>query len=580
MTNINPRTYHAALEDFYKARRQAALQELLARFTGANTQLLSYDEIRQQFQLTNVRDRGLEEIPLDKIVGSVGRYQDFTRNFLPKSDSNKERWARVKATQEDLAGLPPIEVYQVGDAYFVIDGNHRVSVARRLKMPTISAYVTEVKTRVPLEADDDPNEIICKARYAAFLEQTNLDKLRPDANLLMTFCGHYHMLLEHIAVHRHFLGLEQQREIPYEEAVASWYDHVYLPVVQMVREQGVLRYFPRRTEADMYVLLAEYRAELAQALDWDVSLETAVTELTQQQRTPLQAAAEAGGKLLDAIAPDALEGGPPPGQWRLERMSKRPSQRLFDDLLVAIGSRPSDWRALDAGIQIAQRGRSRLLGLHVTPDDAEEELDDAALQAEFERRCAEAGVEGHFALDRGPVARTIVARSIYVDAVIIPLNAPPGESVRERYVSGLQYILRHTPRPILTVPQQTTSTFNHALLAYGGHPAVREEALFVAAYLAARYQIGLTVLSVGEKAETAELLAQARTYLQEFEAPAEFVARSGPVEEAIVSTAVSVNADFLIVGSFAYSPLRTLLKGSTINRLFLQDYPNPILICR
>ncbi len=580
MSEFNPRTYHAALEDFYRARRQAALQELLARFTGANTQLLSYDEIRQQFQLTNVRPRGLKDIPLDKIVGSVGRYKDFTRNFLPKSDSDKERWARVKATQENLAGLPPIEVYQVGDAYFVIDGNHRVSVARRLDMPTISAYVTEVNTRVPLEADDDPNEIICKARYAAFLEQTNLDKLRPDANLVMTFCGHYHTLLEHIEVHRYYLGLEQQREIPYEEAVVSWYDHVYLPVVQMVREQGILRYFPQRTEADMYVLLAEYRAELAQALGWDVSLETAVTELTHQQRTPLQAVADAGSKLLDMMVPDELEGGPPPGQWRLERVNKRPSQRLFDDLLVAIGSRPSDWRALDAGIQIARKGQSRLLGLHVIPENAAAKPDEAALQAEFERRCAEAGVAGYFALDHGPIARTIVARSVFADAVIIPLNSPPGESVRERYVSGLQYILRHTPRPILTVPQQTTSTFSHALLAYGGHPAVREEALFVAAYLTARYQMGLTVLSVGETAVTEELLAQARTYLQEFEAQAEFVARTGPVEEAIVATAVSVNADFLIVGSFAYSPLRTLLKGSTINRLFLQDYPNPILICR
>ncbi len=575
---MNPRTYHAALEDFYKARRQAALQELLARFTGANTRLLSYDEIRRQFRLTNARPRGLEDIPVDKIVGSVGRYKDFTRTFLPKSDADKERWARVKATQEDLAGLPPIEVYQVGDAYFVIDGNHRVSVARRLGMPTISAYVTEVQTRVPLAADDDPNEIICKARYAAFLEETNLDKLRPDAALLMTFCGHYQTLLEHIAVHRYYLGLEQKREIPWAEAVASWYDHVYLPVVQMVRDQGILRYFPQRTEADMYVLLAEYRAELAEALGWDVSLETAVTELAQQH-TPRQTLAGAGSKLLDAILPEELESSPPPGQWRLERVSKRPSQRLFDDLLVAIGSRPSDWRALDVGIQIAQRGQSRLLGLHVIPDDAAEP-DGAALRAEFERRCSAAGVEGYFAIDRGPVARTIVARSIYADAVIIPLNAPPGESVRERYVSGLQYILRRTPRPILTVPRQTTTTFSHALLAYGGHPAVRQEALFVAAYLAARYQIDLTVLSVGETAVTEQLLAQARTYLQKLAAQAQFIGRPGPVEEAIVTTAAAVNADFLIVGSFAYGPLRVLLKGSTINRLFLQDYPNPILICR
>lgn len=580
MVEYNPRTYHAALEDFYRARRQAAVEELLARFTGANTELLSYEDVRQQFRLANVRNRGLQEIPLDKIIGSVGRYKDFSRTFLPKSDADKERWAKVKAAQEDMQGLPPIEVYQVGDAYFVIDGNHRVSVARQIGAPTISAYVTEVATRVPLAADDDPNEIICKARYAAFLEQTNLDKLRPDADLMMTFCGHYRTLLEHIAVHRYFLGLEQQREIPYEEAVTSWYDNVYLPVIRLVRDQGILRYFPDRTEADMYVLLSEFRAELAEGLGWEVPVETAVTQLAAEKRPPLQAIAEAGSKLLETLIPDELEGGPPPGVWRQERVEKRPSQRLFDDLLVAIGSRPSDWRVLDISIHIAQIGHTRLLGLHVVEEETEDKENEDQLRAEFEKRCAEAGVEGYFAVDHGPVARRIVQRAVYADGVVIPLNFPPGESVRERFESGLQYILRHTPRPILTVPQATTSKLSHALLAYGGHPAVREEALFVAAYLAARYQIALTVLTVGEGEEVEQLLAKARTYLEKFGTSANFVAGSGTVEEAIIETAVNVQADFIIVGSFAYSPMRTLLVGSTVNRLLLQNYPNPILICR
>ena len=184
MSTQNPFYYQAALEDFNQARRQAAMQQLLARFTGEQTELLSYDDVKKKLRVTNVRERGLQEIPVDKIIGSVGRYKDFTRSFLPKSDSGGQRWARVKAAVSDMAGVPPIEVYQLGDAYFVIDGNHRVSIARQLGTPTISAYVTEVKTRVPLTADDDPNEIICKSRYADFLEKTDLDNLRPEVDLL------------------------------------------------------------------------------------------------------------------------------------------------------------------------------------------------------------------------------------------------------------------------------------------------------------------------------------------------------------------------------------------------------------
>ena len=131
MSTNNPYYYQSALEDFNQARRQAAMQQLLSRFTGEQTELLSYDDVKQKLKVANVRERGLQEIPVDKIIGSVGRYKDFTRSFLPKSDIGGERWARVKAAVSDLAGLAPIEVYQLGDAYFVIDGNHRVSIARQ-----------------------------------------------------------------------------------------------------------------------------------------------------------------------------------------------------------------------------------------------------------------------------------------------------------------------------------------------------------------------------------------------------------------------------------------------------------------
>ena len=195
MATKSPFSYQIAIRDFRRARREAAIQQILARVTGKSADLLCFDDVRQQLRTTGEEvERGLQEIPLDKIVGSVGRYKDFTRSFMPKRDSDEERWAQVKAATLDMTGYPPIEVYQMGDAYFVKDGNHRVSVARQLGTETISAYVTEVKTQLPLGADDDPNEVLCKARYAKFLELTGLSELRPEADLLMTFAGYYPVL--------------------------------------------------------------------------------------------------------------------------------------------------------------------------------------------------------------------------------------------------------------------------------------------------------------------------------------------------------------------------------------------------
>ncbi len=554
------------------------MEQLLARFSGRPTSLLSYEEIRQQLRATSQTPRGLQDIPIDKIVGSVGRYKDFTRSFLPRQDAVEQRWAQVKTAVNDLAGVPPIEVYQVGDAYFVIDGNHRVSVARQQEQPTIAAYVTEVKTRVPLAADDDPEEIICKTRYAEFLESTNLDHLRPDADLLMTFCGQYRLMREHIDVHRHYLGLDQQRFIPEAEAVASWYDNVYLPIIRLVREQGILRYFPGHTEADMYLLLAEHRAELADALGWEVTAETAVTDLAREKRSPVQA-------LIEAVVPDELEGGPPPGTWRLKRVQGRPSGRLFDDILMPMGVDPADWRVLDVALWVAQLGQSRLLGLHVVDDQAAAK-DASSLEAvrvEFERRCTAAGIQSQFAVEWGDVAQKIVQRAVYADGVIVPLNYPP-KTVADRLTSGMQTILRQCPRPILTVPPGETRPLAqrplaHALLAYGGSRTTAEEALFVAAYVAAQYQIGLSVLSVGHNSQTNKALAHVRDYLRSVHVKAAFYAEDGDVAQVILDTAVAIQADFLIMGAPAYSPLRTLLMGSTANRILLES-DCPILICR
>src|SRR5262249_54752575 len=160
-------------------------------------------------------------IPVNAIVGSVGRYTDFTRSFLPRNESDQTRWARVKLAIDDPGGtgVPPIDVYKVGEAYFVLDGNHRVSVARQEGVEYIQAHVIEVKTDFSLTPDIQPDDLIIKAEYAEFLAKTDFATLRSGVDLSVSVPGQYEVLLEHIEVHRYFMGIDFKREISFSEAV-------------------------------------------------------------------------------------------------------------------------------------------------------------------------------------------------------------------------------------------------------------------------------------------------------------------------------------------------------------------------
>src|SRR3970040_904616 len=195
--------FQMAIHDFQAARQRAAIQEILARIIGKSTELLSYEEVAEKLKLRGRTERGLQHIPIDAIVGSVGRYTDFTRTFLPRRAGDRERWANVKATfLEDGAGLPTIEVYKVGEAYFVIDGNHRVSIAKQEKLPFIEARVIEVRTDVPLTPDVQPDDLIIKAEYAEFLETTRIMDLRPNVDLSVTIPGQYDNLMSEICMQK------------------------------------------------------------------------------------------------------------------------------------------------------------------------------------------------------------------------------------------------------------------------------------------------------------------------------------------------------------------------------------------
>src|SRR5947209_10835644 len=149
--------------------------------------------------------------------------------------------------------LPAIDVYKVGEGYYVIDGHHRVSVARSLGRDTINARVIDVQTRAPLGTNVDPEDLLRAAEYAQFLEETQLHRLRPEARLECSRLGRYDEIFKHILGHQYFLGLERGRQVSLPEAVASWYDNVYLPIAKAIRRHKVVEQMPGWTEADLYV---------------------------------------------------------------------------------------------------------------------------------------------------------------------------------------------------------------------------------------------------------------------------------------------------------------------------------------
>ena len=547
VTSDRAGAYEAA-EAFSRARRKANLRSVLAAFGADERKLLSYEDVRRRLHAVESSLPVLEDVPLDAIVGSVGRYNDFTREFLPRIDADKARWVGVSVAMTGPTGTPPVELYRIGQAYFVRDGNHRVSVARQLGAPTIQAFVTPVHARVPLSADVDPSDLILLEEHSRFNESTGIDELRPDASLAVTVPGAFERLREHIDVHHYFMGLDEERDVPFDEAVAHWYDTVYQPVVASIRAGGVMRDFPGRTETDLYLWLSEHRARLEQDLGFTLPSET----------------------IAEALG---FEGG-----QRLDTGRREGEVAIADDLLVSIPDVVHGIAALEQALLVAQRERSRVYGLHVVPDAAAVESDDVAeLRAAVAQVGASAGIEVQFAVTVGDPVAALRERAAWVDVVVAPLVIPAPGGSEWRLATRYQGLLRRSPRPVL-VSIGAPRPLARALVAYDGGSRA-DQALFVGAYLAAKWDTTLVVCTVAElQRNAAATLDAARRYLERFGVAADYVDRRGAVPDALVAVAEERDCDLVLMGSYRYSRwLESLLGGVLERTLVLAGRPVLVL---
>lgn len=552
----DPYKRQLAIQDFQAARQRAAIQEILARITGKSTQLLSYEEVAEKLKLRIRTERGIQHIPLDAIVGSVGRYTDFTRTFLPRRKDDRDRWAGVRAAfLEDGAGLPPIDVYQVGEVYFVIDGNHRVSIALQEGAKTIEAHVIEVKTNIPLTPDLQAEDLIIKSEYAEFLAYTKIIDLRPNVDLSVTVPSQYPKLIEQICAQECLLEKNSEDEVDFQDAVTAWYDNIYIPLAEAIRDRGILRWFPNRTITDLYIWISENRSSLERDLGWEIGSDIAATNLILE------------GNIQSQI-----------GEWRKARLSTRYTDRLFADILVPLSGGEASWASLEQALLIARSENARIHGLHVVASKEKVLSHEAlAVQARFNQWCQEADVNGSLVIETGEITSKIRERAAVTDLIVLKIEHPPMGGL-SNLSSPFRSIIVNSACPVLGVPGQATE-IRRVVLAFDGSPAAKE-ALFVAAYFGEMWKTQLVVFSARDGSRVkADVHDDVRRYLEFHEVEAEYILSERGTMDQLKKTVDDQDPDLILMGAYGVSLLRQIRNGSALDYM-LRESSIPLLICR
>ncbi len=567
--------------DYGRAKRMATLRRIWATVTGQSNSLIPFEDLKRTVDVYSQHYRGTQPVPVDRIIGSLERSEDFDRAFLPTQSHSREKWLSVDSAHLEGLTLPPIRLYKVGEAYFVIDGHHRVSVARQKGQLFIDAEVTEVETRVPVTTDLTLEDLDLLSAYRGFLEQTRLDTLRPGADIRLTMPSNYARLLDHIRVHKYFEDQEHKLALTWEEAVTRWYDNVYLPLVRTIRRSDVLRDFPRRTEADLYIWIIDHAYYLSQTLNQQIApWEVAKDYVRRFSRRPRRMLERLAGSVKGRVIPDPLEAGPPAGVWREERVEACSTCPMFRDILVTVTGAETGWLALSQAAELAQREGSVLHGLHVALSDTAEAMAyGQRVIEEFAFRCESLGVRYTTSLAKGQVDQEIITRARWSDMIVINQRWEHGQWSHRPLGTIFQTVAEQAARPILAVPGTRVTNPKRVMLAYDGSLKARE-ALFVLRHMIETWDVRGILVTVESSRTDRETLDMAWQYIQQSGArPLITHYEQGTASDVILRLMETEQADLLLMGGYGYQPLLKAVLGSTVDRVLRAAW-FPVLICR
>ncbi|HYU48946.1 MAG TPA: ParB/RepB/Spo0J family partition protein [Candidatus Limnocylindria bacterium] len=267
--------------------------------TLSSASLLPFAEVRQRLGLVDQSYIGVRPIPVDRILGSLDRTVDFDRDFRPRSSHLESRLRSLR--QAYPAGdFPPITVYEVGGAYFVVDGHHRVALSRELGQTFIDADVVRLATQYDLDPSVDVLTLVHTQQHQRFMEESGLDVARPEARFEFLRPDAYVALLAVVHAFAYRRSLAAGRLLDPSDTAAAWYDSEYLPALTAIHEAGLHRRYAYNTDADLFLWVEGRRRSLEplhSAASWRDAAQAAAGEwhgpltrrrLTSQKRTPLR----------------------------------------------------------------------------------------------------------------------------------------------------------------------------------------------------------------------------------------------------------------------------------------------------
>jgi hypothetical protein len=277
-------------EDFHKARNKAFINEIQHLLSPEEASLISLNDVKQMIKPINETYVGMKVIPIDKIVGSEGRYNDFDNRFFPKSSHLKNRWEHVDEAAIRSIDLPPIKVYEISGLYFVRDGNHRVSVAKARGTEFIDAEVVSLQSEIVLKRPNNLNDIvkqIINYEKRVFYSETGFGDITDYWCLDFSRPGRYDVIYNHILTHKYYMNQKQEEEVSMEDAILSWFNKVYMPLAYSITKKHMLSSFPRRTIGDLYVWIVRYWDDLKHKFGNEVPIDAAVIDFKKKYKIAL-----------------------------------------------------------------------------------------------------------------------------------------------------------------------------------------------------------------------------------------------------------------------------------------------------
>lgn len=210
----------------------------------------SFNTRQEQEEAYEAIERGTLMVPLEKIVGSVGRYHDFDNQFRTPSHHVDDRLKSIISAMKEGKNMPPISLYQIKEGYFILDGHHRFRAAIELERSHIRARIVEL---LPSTNTLENKLYIEKISFR--------DKAGLTDSIDVTELGQTDHLEWQVEEHRRALQVEKKQEISFKQAAVDWYRTIYRPLATIIGNSGLVKSFPGRTVDDLYLYISVHQWE-------------------------------------------------------------------------------------------------------------------------------------------------------------------------------------------------------------------------------------------------------------------------------------------------------------------------------